>query len=228
MKKIWRNIKNLLAELPDLPKSIYFNFTALPFKQAIHLPVIVSRNTILKNVHKNCIEIRSNVKKGMIIIGKGGVERILAPKKSYFCVEKGSKIIFNGFGYFSMGTSIKVAYGGMLIFGNGFYVNKNFTLVCIDRIEFGNDLLIGSDVEIRDMDGHYIIENNEEKQNHIPIIVGNHVWICSFATIMKGCTIGNNSVIAYRSCVIKSNGQDNCLIGGYPAKIIRQGINWSI
>lgn len=228
MKKVFSLIKFLIKILPDLPKSIYFNFTTLPFKQAIQLPVIISRNTVIGNINKNCIEIKVKVKMGMIIFGKGGLERIIVPKKNYLSVEKGSKIIFNGSAIFSMGSSIKVANDAILIFGNNFYANRNFTLVCVDSIEFGNDILIGWNVEIRDTDGHYIIENGEEKSNHSPITVENHVWICSYATIMKGCKIGNNCVVAYKSCLIKSDGQDNCLMGGYPAKILRQEINWHI
>ena len=44
--------------------------------------------------------------------------------------------------------------------------------------------------------------------------------------ILKGVRIGNNSVVAYRSLITKSFEADNLLIGGSPARIIQEHIDW--
>ena len=54
-----------------------------------------------------------------------------------------------------------------------------------------------------------------------PVTIGNDVWIGGNVTILPGVNIGNNVVIAARAVVTK-DVPDNSLIGGVPAKIIRQ------
>ncbi|ENM5889537.1 acyltransferase [Vibrio mimicus] len=52
------------------------------------------------------------------------------------------------------------------------------------------------------------------------ISIGNNCWIGAKVTICDGVTVGNNCVIAAGSVVTKSFN-DNSLIGGIPAKYIR-------
>ena len=52
------------------------------------------------------------------------------------------------------------------------------------------------------------------------IVIGNDVWIGGNVTILPGVTIGNNVVIA-AGAVVTKDVPDNCVIGGVPAKKIR-------
>lgn len=54
-----------------LPKSIYFNFRQLPFKEAIKLPVMVSWRTKFKSL-KGKVQIDSPIKTAMVRIGMDG------------------------------------------------------------------------------------------------------------------------------------------------------------
>lgn len=53
-----------------------------------------------------------------------------------------------------------------------------------------------------------------------PIQIGNGVWIAADAFIGPAVTIGNNAVVAARSVVIK-NIDDNTIVGGNPASVIK-------
>lgn len=53
-----------------------------------------------------------------------------------------------------------------------------------------------------------------------PIIIGDGCWVAADAFIGPGVNIGNNSVVAARSVVIK-NIEDNNIVGGNPAKTIK-------
>lgn len=55
-------------------------------------------------------------------------------------------------------------------------------------------------------------------------IIGNDVWIGHKATIMPGVTIGSGVIVGACSVVTK-NIPDYCIVGGNPAKIIRQRFN---
>ncbi|MGH6680055.1 MAG: DapH/DapD/GlmU-related protein [Bradyrhizobium sp.] len=53
-----------------------------------------------------------------------------------------------------------------------------------------------------------------------PIAIERNVWIAAGATIIGGVTVGENSVVAAGSVVIKSV-PPNTLVGGNPARVIR-------
>ena len=52
------------------------------------------------------------------------------------------------------------------------------------------------------------------------VSIGNAAWIGVNITILPGVTIGNNVVIA-SGAVATKDVPDNCVVGGVPAKVIR-------
>ncbi|MDE6838008.1 MAG: sugar O-acetyltransferase [Acutalibacter sp.] len=54
-----------------------------------------------------------------------------------------------------------------------------------------------------------------------PVAIGNDVWIGGNVTILPGVTIGNNVVIA-AGAVVTKDVPDNSLVGGVPARVIRE------
>lgn len=108
-----------------------------------------------------------------------------------------------------------------LTIGDRVFFNKNTYLWCTNSITIGSDTIIAPDVIIRDSDGHFI----EGKNKIAPITIGNHVWIGAKTIILKGVTIGDNTVIGAGS-VVAHDIPSNCLAVGNPAKIIRENIEW--
>ncbi|SIN79314.1 CatB-related O-acetyltransferase [Halodesulfovibrio marinisediminis] len=71
---------------------------------------------------------------------------------------------------------------------------------------------------------HYMADFSEAPDGYLPkgdTIVGNDVWIGSEAMIMPGITIGHGAIIAARSVVTK-NVPEYTIVGGNPAKLIRE------
>ena len=54
-----------------------------------------------------------------------------------------------------------------------------------------------------------------------PVSIGDNVWIGGRAVINPGVTIGNNVVVA-SGAVVTKNVPNNVVIGGNPARIIKQ------
>tara|TARA_B110000503_G_scaffold72285_1_gene111814 strand:- start:1009 stop:1188 length:180 start_codon:yes stop_codon:yes gene_type:complete len=54
-------------------------------------------------------------------------------------------------------------------------------------------------------------------------MIGNNVWIGLNSIILKGVSVGDNTIIAAGSVVTKSFG-NNLVIGGNPAKILKRDI----
>ena len=64
------------------------------------------------------------------------------------------------------------------------------------------------------------IWKNEQIQNP-PIMIKDRAWIGANATILTGVTIGKNAVVA-AGAVVTKDVPDNCMVGGVPAKIIKE------
>lgn len=119
---------------------------------------------------------------------------------------------------------VSVAAGATLSLGSG-YINSNAAIACFESITIGYDVAIAENVVIRDSDNHEIPDGRHIKTR--PVTIGNHVWIGMNSMILKGVTIGDGCIVAAGSVVNKSFPA-NCLIGGVPAKILKEHIQWKL
>lgn len=92
----------------------------------------------------------------------------------------------------------------------------------------GEDCMLSHDIEIRNGDSHSILDSaTGVRINHgRDIYIGRHVWISAFAKILKGVSIGEDSIVGLGAILTKSIGA-NCIVAGVPADIIKTGITWS-
>ena len=130
-------------------------------------------------------------------------------------------LINNNFKIYS-GAKIYINKNAELILGSG-YINHNANISCFEKIVIGNNVSISENVVIRDSDNHEIIGSKGFKTK--PIVIGDNVWIGLNVIILKGVKIGNGAVIAAGSVVTK-DVLPNTLVGGMPAKIIKEKIVW--
>lgn len=102
---------------------------------------------------------------------------------------------------------------------------SNSTIVCWNKIEIGDNVFIGGGVKIWDTNFHSLnasirTSNNDNDRKTAPIIICNNVFIGGSSIILKGVTIGENSIIAAGSVVNKSI-PSNVIAGGNPCNIIK-------
>lgn len=97
------------------------------------------------------------------------------------------------------------------------------------RVSIGNDCMFSEDILIYPTDVHSIYDENTKELLNIgePITIGNHVWCCRGVRILKGAFVNDNSIIGMNSMVTKKFLETNLVILGSPAKIQKQGVNWS-
>jgi acetyltransferase-like isoleucine patch superfamily enzyme len=93
------------------------------------------------------------------------------------------------------------------------------------KVTIGNACIIAPEVTIFDSDGHS--SSIDQMKRHTlnsqikPIHIGNNVWVCARSIVLKGVTIGDNSIIGAGSIVTK-DVEPNSLYAGNPAKFIRK------
>lgn len=226
------NLERLLSRITRgivfLPKTIYINFRALPFKQARKFPIIMMGRTSLKGIKKGAIEIKDPVNMGMIRIAaqKTGKRGLQVGKRTSILVYENGKIQFQGKASIGQGTGI-CAKNGTICFGDNFSCNVNCFIYSQKGISFGDDVLLGWNINIRDNDGHPMHNDAGELVNPDKLIeMGDHVWVASYVDIMKGVKLASGTIVGTRSLVTKSNELPNVVIGGVPAKVIKENIYW--
>lgn len=112
--------------------------------------------------------------------------------------------------------------GKNIFIGNNFTGNFNLTILDIREVWIGDNVMIGPNTLITTV-GHPLTPMGRRKHLGIakPIRIGNDVWIGGNVTILPGVTIGNNVVVA-AGAVVTKDIPDNTLVGGVPAKFIRE------
>lgn len=212
----------ILLYVISMPKTVYFNLRCLPFGTALKLPIYIHYNVKLGEFHKGIIRIDAPVKRFMIKYGVGGVDGVDS-QKSQLWLQKGT-VTFRGTASFAEGCSIR--NNGELNFGDNFGAGKNCFISCTRQIVFGNDILMAWNGTVRDSDGHTVLYEGVPQESFKPVFIGNHVWLAAETHVLKGVRICDNSIVAYRSLVNKAFDEEGILIGGFPAKKLRENVNW--
>ena len=117
----------------------------------------------------------------------------------------GSNVICRNFENFHVSS-------GKLILHDGVFVNNSCSFNCMERIEVGNGTMMGEGVRFYDHDHVYTAEKIEKWQwSTAPIRVGRDCWIGSNVTILKGVTIGDNTIIG-AGCLIRNDIPANSVV----------------
>jgi acetyltransferase-like isoleucine patch superfamily enzyme len=223
--------RRLYLYLLGLPKTIFFNFWYLPFKDAIRLPVVVSHRVWLMQLSGK-VKI-ADVSTGAVKIGFGEVG-IFDQHRSRTIWQVSGTMEFKGRAKIGHGNKLSVS--GHLSLGHGFCITAESAIVAHQSITIGDDVLISWDALVMDTDFHHIYQANtmnrgsDDKSSPtnipMPVTIGNKVWIGCRALILKGVKIADGVVIAAASSVTKSIDIPHAMAGGSPAQVIREGVRW--
>lgn len=101
-------------------------------------------------------------------------------------------------------------------------LSNNVAVVAMESITIGRACLIGDQTQIFDCDFHEIDPERRHQGHGItqPVVIEDNVWLGSRVLVLKGVTIGKNSVIAAGSVVTRSI-EANVVAAGVPARPLR-------
>ena len=149
----------------------------------------------------NEVRVGTNHQEKIIQDGNWNVFQI--DDKANFVV--GSNVICRNFENFRLPS-------GKLILHDGVFINNSCSFNCMERIEIGNGTMMGEGVRFYDHDHSYTAEKIEKWQwTTAPIRVGRDCWIGSNVTILKGVTIGDNTIIG-AGCLIRNDVPENSVV----------------
>lgn len=117
---------------------------------------------------------------------------------------------------------LRVDYGENIHVGENFYANFNSVLLDVCPIHIGRNVMLGPRVSLVTPE-HPInpVERNSGLEFGRPITIGDNCWLGSDVTVIGGVTLGDNVVVGAGSVVTKSF-DDNVVIAGNPARVIKE------
>ena len=110
-----------------------------------------------------------------------------------------------------------------IVIGSNTAFSNNVTICANHEIRIGDDCLIGDLVAVYDTDFHEVhpCRRHAGPGKILPVIIGNNVWLGSRVMVLKGVSIGDNSVVAAGS-IVTTSLPENCLAAGSPARVVRK------
>lgn len=124
----------------------------------------------------------------------------------------------------SIHDNVYIFYPENLVLGNNISIHPMGYLDACGGIEIGSDVSIAHGTTI-------LSSEHEHKDLTIPIKdqgiinkntkISDNVWIASKCTILGGANISSGVIVA-ANAVVKGNSQKNSIIGGIPAKKIKE------
>lgn len=126
-----------------------------------------------------------------------------------------------------------IANDSEILVGRGVFINGKESLqnLLLTRgepscITISDDCVVSYGVEARTSDSHKIYDSEGSRINpEANILIGKHVWIGARTTILKGCAIGENSIIATGS-IVTNDVPPTVIAAGAPCRPIRSNIRW--
>lgn len=215
MKKIYQLFETLGFSWMSWITFLRYNFLSKHVSRHGKSYLINGKRTIIQTEKNSHLTLAANLYTGIRQVRKSKME-------SRILLEKNSQMVIDGnFSAFA-GSYIRVAPEGKLIFHGGF-INENVQITAGDVVEIGSGFSCGRDVVIRSYDGHRILRDGYKVS--APIRIGKHVWIGQGATILKNVNIGDGAIIAAGALVTK-DVPAHSLVGGVPAKVIKENVRW--
>jgi acetyltransferase-like isoleucine patch superfamily enzyme len=112
--------------------------------------------------------------------------------------------------------------GSRIVVGAGTSFSNNVQVIAENHVTIGRNCLIGDAVLILDSDFHALSAEGRHSLPAIagPVVLEDNVFIGSRSIILKGVTIGKDSVIGAGSVVVRSI-PPGVIAAGNPARIVR-------
>ncbi|MDC8004460.1 transferase [Aureisphaera galaxeae] len=207
-------------------KTWYFNYKMFPYSIASKLPVV-----FYGRVKFTCLDgkitIDAPIKKGMI--GFGQAYEKSTRESGIAEINLQGELVFKGYAQFGKDYLVYIHNGGYCEFGHMASLASSGRLICYKSIVLGTYARIGSQGQLIDTNFHQMIDTKtgERLPKTGSIQLGDYNFVSNRVTIMQKTKTPNNCTIASNTLCNKDYTDlgENILIGGIPAKLLREHIS---
>ncbi len=182
---------------------------------------------LISNEHRSSLAARLRAELSVKVHRLGG-HKLEATPKPYFY--EGWPVLRAREGTISLGKDVRLRggptrlrlitrEGGRIEIGEYAGINFGCEITSEVLIKIGDYSSIGPHTTIYDTSFHQVDEGEEIRK--APVEIGKNVWIGRDVLILPGVTIGDHSVVASGSIVVK-DVPARTLVAGFPAKPLRE------
>lgn len=143
------------------------------------------------------------------------------PSSVYIELGRDSLLHFTGRASLRGEGRIIVCQNAKVTIGNHCILRERIWLAAHEEITIGDGTGIGQDTMIIDSDVHAIVAEGQRRPVQGPVRIGERVWIGAHCIILKGVTIGSDTVIGAGSLVTR-HIPDHVVAFGRPARVQRK------
>jgi acetyltransferase-like isoleucine patch superfamily enzyme len=139
-----------------------------------------------------------------------------------FEIGPGATVHLGRWSWIGHGTKVR-AHEGEVLIGAKSVLGQECTISAYQHVSIGRECIIADRVMMIDFDhGMVEVERPIRTQGIYKrdVDIGHNVWIGYGACVLRGVSVGDNSVIG-TSSVVTGNVPDNAVVGGIPARPIR-------
>ncbi len=104
--------------------------------------------------------------------------------------------------------------GGNVNIGSDCFFNNGCSVCSLESVNIGDGTIFGENSHVYDHNHRFRSEEDSIKSQGYtiaPVSIGKHVWVGSNVVILKGVTIGDNSVIG-AGCVVEQDIPANSIV----------------
>ena len=110
---------------------------------------------------------------------------------------------------------------GAIRIGDFALLSPGVRISASDEIIIGDGVMMANGCYVTDSDWHTLYDRTRRSLTPTPVVLEKNVWLGDGVTVLKGVTIGENSVVAARSVVTRDIPK-NTVAAGNPARIIKK------
>jgi len=161
-------------------------------------------------------------------------------------IEIGQHCIVKNLKIYVVGNNNRISIGSDVIFKSGIIwiegndnevlIGANTTVESADLfvtensngLTIGEDCMLAENICFRTGDSHPILDRltGDIINSAQSISIGRHNWLGEGVTLLKGATLPDDTIVATKSVVTRKFSDSNSIIGGVPAKKIKDNVTW--
>lgn len=110
---------------------------------------------------------------------------------------------------------------GKITIGDHVLLSPGIQLIAARAITIADNCMLAGHVYISDSDWHGLYDRTAQPDSAAPVVLEENSWIGYGATILKGVTIGRNSVVG-AGAVVSSSVPAHTVVAGNPAREVKK------
>ncbi|CAA0082788.1 Putative acetyltransferase [Zhongshania aliphaticivorans] len=110
---------------------------------------------------------------------------------------------------------------GRIKIGDYVLISPGTRISAANEIVIGDSVMMANGVYITDSDWHEVYDRSRRSEAVTPVHIADNVWLGDHSTVLKGVTIGENSIVA-ACAVVTKDVPANVVVAGNPAVVVKK------